>query len=507
VVNAYNQRYKKLNAGKAPLSITRADADEINYAGSTQPNASPATTTNNSASSEVTQTGLKSSRNELQEVVVTGYGTMLKRNVTGSATYVRGAEIQNSQTVEQALQGRVAGMMITQSNVNAGAAASISIRGQGSLNANRQPLYVLDGMPVNGNINDLINVNDIQDITVLRDAQAGAIYGSMGANGVIIINSKTWRNNRYYYNSYNSKSYRLKDMEDVEYMQEIMSTPIPEKLDAFQKLQLIHGNTSAFYFDMAQHFFHSGLKKEAFGMLMNAAEMGGGSAPVQQAVAYVLESWKMFDEAILIYQQLADDYSNNIYYRRDLAWAYYQQGNYQLAVTTFYDAIMMQQTNYEYEKSSVKATLLYEMNQVIGAHKELLDISMIPASLIRELSSGFRVVLSCNSSSLSSMKIKEPHSGFISEGKTSPDSSSIVYGSSEYYYNGGSMMSYQTSEAKSGKYGIWVNYNGYYQIERVPSFIRITSFKNFGKANQSIDVENVEMDNQYGEIEIASVNY
>ena len=75
----------------------------------------------------------------------------------------------------------------------------------------------MDGIPVSGNINDIINVQDIEYITVLKDASASAIYGSRAANGAIVINSKKGKNT---FNYYNNKPYRLKDMEDVEYLQD-----------------------------------------------------------------------------------------------------------------------------------------------------------------------------------------------------------------------------------------------------------------------------------------------
>lgn len=142
---------------------------------------------------------------QLNEVVVVGYGTQLKREVTGAISKVSGSEIQNITvpSFEAGLQGRAAGVQVIQGSGAAGSASMIRIRGIASLSAGGDPLYVVDNIPItqdyfiNGdrgafNNNPLasINPNDIESIEILKDASAAAIYGSRGANGVILITTK-----------------------------------------------------------------------------------------------------------------------------------------------------------------------------------------------------------------------------------------------------------------------------------------------------------------------------
>lgn len=149
----------------------------------------------------------------LDEVVVVGYGTVKKSDLTGSVVSLKtesltpGANV----SVEQMLQGRAPGVFISQNTGEPGAAMSITIRGASSITAGNEPLYVIDGMPVNNNpvitgtgsgfvannnprnpLNSL-NPDDIQSIEVLKDASATAIYGSRGANGVILVTTKNGR--------------------------------------------------------------------------------------------------------------------------------------------------------------------------------------------------------------------------------------------------------------------------------------------------------------------------
>jgi TonB-linked SusC/RagA family outer membrane protein len=124
----------------------------------------------------------------LEELVVIGYGTQRKEAVTGSVASVRGDVLQEmpSSNITQALQGRIPGVEMAQTSSKPGAAMQIRIRGTRSLNASNDPLIVLDGIPFAGSIGD-INPNDIKSIDILKDASATAIYGSRGANGVILV--------------------------------------------------------------------------------------------------------------------------------------------------------------------------------------------------------------------------------------------------------------------------------------------------------------------------------
>ncbi|GAA0893486.1 TonB-dependent receptor [Fulvivirga kasyanovii] len=143
---------------------------------------------------------------QLSEVVIVGYGTQKKKDITSAVSTIDTDEIQNvpaSYSFDGAIQGKTAGLNVSSSSATPGSAINVNIRGVTSINASSQPLYVVDGVPIvtgnnsalNSNIQPInpladINPNDIESISVLKDASAAAIYGSRGANGVIIITSK-----------------------------------------------------------------------------------------------------------------------------------------------------------------------------------------------------------------------------------------------------------------------------------------------------------------------------
>lgn len=133
---------------------------------------------------------MQEDKNFLDEVVVIGYGTVKKRDLTGSVAHVKSEDVVATPTTNalEALQGKIAGLDMVKSSGQAGAGVSYSIRGNRSLNASNAPLILVDGVPYGSDID--LNPESIQSIEVLKDASSTAIYGSRGANGVIIITTK-----------------------------------------------------------------------------------------------------------------------------------------------------------------------------------------------------------------------------------------------------------------------------------------------------------------------------
>ena len=127
----------------------------------------------------------------IEETIVVAFGTATKESFTGSATVVKSSDIQKTQSsdVTRALEGMVAGVQMTTSSGSLGSSPSIMIRGVSSINAGTAPLYVVDGVPYSGDMNNL-NSADIESMTVLKDAASNALYGARGANGVIMITTK-----------------------------------------------------------------------------------------------------------------------------------------------------------------------------------------------------------------------------------------------------------------------------------------------------------------------------
>ena len=134
---------------------------------------------------------LNTDTQQIEETIVVAFGTATKESFTGSATVVKSADIAKTQSsdVTRALEGVVAGVQMTTSTGSLGSSPSIMVRGISSMSAGTAPLYVVDGIPYSGDMNN-INPADIESMTVLKDAASNALYGARGANGVIMITTK-----------------------------------------------------------------------------------------------------------------------------------------------------------------------------------------------------------------------------------------------------------------------------------------------------------------------------
>ncbi len=160
----------------------------------------------------VIDVSLETDATQLSEVLVVGYGTQLKQDLTGNIAQVKGDDIQGIPVAsfDQALQGRAAGVFVESGNGKLGQGMKMRIRGASSVSAGNQPLYVVDGVPItsqsqsssNADTNPLtdINPNDIESIDILKDASASAIYGSRAANGVVLITTKRGKTGKTNFN-------------------------------------------------------------------------------------------------------------------------------------------------------------------------------------------------------------------------------------------------------------------------------------------------------------------
>ncbi len=165
-------------------------------------------------SSTVINVVLKPDAADIDEVVVVGYGAMKKSHLTGAIAKLQpeGLEDIPGGRADQVLQGRVAGVQIQNTTSQVGESPNITVRGNGSISANGQPLVIVDGFPVSDGLS-LVDVSDIESMEVLKDAASAAIYGSRAANGVIIITTKSGNEGKPKYNA--RASYGVKDFYEL----------------------------------------------------------------------------------------------------------------------------------------------------------------------------------------------------------------------------------------------------------------------------------------------------
>ncbi|MFQ3172948.1 MAG: TonB-linked SusC/RagA family outer membrane protein [Polaribacter sp.] len=218
----------------------------------------------------------------LDEIVVIGYGSQRKSDLTGSVSQIKAEDLNAipNANVQQALAGRAAGVQVTQQDGSPGGSVSVTIRGSNSIQGNNTPLYVVDGFPI-GNIS-ILNNSDIESIEILKDASATAIYGSRGANGVVLLTTKQGKSGKMnidFDSSYSSQSLikQLDLMNAKEYAQ-------------FYNIQASNDGLQPYFTESEVNSFGEGFDWQDFmfrnaSMLTNSLSISGGDSKTKYAMS------------------------------------------------------------------------------------------------------------------------------------------------------------------------------------------------------------------------------
>jgi len=504
VVNSYNRRIQWWDKRASLIDLTEPSVIEATQGdklvtNKNVENNSVTAIKNSAATSEpVASSGVTT----INEVVVTALGIRRQAKELGYSTFtIRSEELTMAKVTNVAtgLAAKVSGLQVNLINNSVKADTRITLRGNRSILGNNQALLVVDDVQLPISYISSINPNDVDNVTVLKGASASALYGSDASNGVIIIT--TLKGRRAFGGSVWRK-YKLEDVEDVDYMQEMKKAATNEYVNVYEEFERENTANAGFYFDMADIFFQRGMKAKALEVLYNAAEVCGGDVAGLKAIAYTLESWKMFDEAISIYKNIIEQNEDAEAIKRDLALAYFQNGNYQQALNTYY-AIITHKGNGATSNINLKQIAISEMNAVIALHSGNLDLTTINQRLVRALPVDLRISVESNDGSRGNLAIKEPGGGMCNA-----DSSDTKFGGhlspDNYNYGEDNHNDYSIKNAPGGKYQVITN--AYYSYpNKIPHVMRIIVFKNFQKPGQTIEIKNVILDNQFGEVEIGEV--
>ena len=206
--------------------------------------------------------------NTLDDVVVVGYGTMKKSDISGSVATINREQMERKVPVNvaQALQGAAAGVMVTNQDGAPGTKSAIRIRGIGTINGTAQPLYVVDGVQV-GNDADFVNPADIESIEVLKDASATAIYGSAGANGVIMITTKHGQKGKMNVNitadfGFQTLPYKLNTITGDEYAKSIRASKANDGQTLNNQIWAEAYDGKRNYIDWQDQMYQTGFKQQ-----------------------------------------------------------------------------------------------------------------------------------------------------------------------------------------------------------------------------------------------------
>ena len=332
--------------------------------------------------------------NQLNEVVEVGYQAVRKTDMTGSISTVNVADaVKPTSNPEQLLQGQATGVAVTIQGAT-GASSDVIIRGLSNLE-NRQPLYVIDGVPnSNANISNL-NPNNIQSIDVLKDANSTAVYGAAGANGVIVITTKAHANNHQpVQNSSITIAYQTPD---ADYLKTIQKTDKAAKYSKYLELRQAFSGNPVYYFNVADYFIKTGNTELGLRILSNLAELDLGSYELYKMLGYKLKQLGDVDGELYAFKKVTELRPLDPQSFRDYGLALEDAGEHQKALEVLYNAMTKSYTadadNLYY---GIQEIFLPEINRIIALNKGKLDLSAIPKAVIKSLPVDVRIVMDWN---------------------------------------------------------------------------------------------------------------
>ena len=430
--------------------------------------------------------GNKSSN--LSEVVVVGYSAQRRRSVTGASVVVSGSELRSGTTVQSALQGRVAGLQIT------GDYNSVQLRGNTSIRGGGEPLYVIDGIRVDAATAMNMPTSDIESISVLKDAASSALYGSGAANGVIVIVTKKGQ--------FTSSSVDFNEDLQDELVDSLDALDKTMRYDRYLEMKEHHKNIPSFYFEMAGYFFKQKQNKEALRILSNLAEIQSENHQLLRTLGYMLEQWNDYANAIEIYKMVLEIKEEEPQSYRDLALAYAFSGNSKEALNLLYKALSKDWGLYENRYNGLREIILTEIN--VLAQKDAVQKIGIDTSILKPLPVDLRIVVDWNKDETDiDLHVIEPGGEKASYSNKLTKAGGRM---SNDFTQGYGPEVYEIKSAKKGVYKVKVDYYGdRYQKESVPSFIKLTVFKNYGKANQTVSIKTIQLDDDEGMIDLAEI--
>jgi TonB-dependent SusC/RagA subfamily outer membrane receptor len=328
------------------------------------------------------------STNNLNEVMVMGYGTVRKREVTASVSTIQ---------PEAALQGRVAGIEVTQA-ATPGANDKIVIRG-GSTMDYSQLLYVVDGVATNNAPN--LNSNNIASTTVLKNANATAIYGSRAANGVIVITTKNGRsraaNDSVKSAAQNGGINITYNPANADYLKTIQKTAKANQYQKYLELRQAFSNNPVYYFDVADYFMKTGNNELGVRILSNLAELDLGSYELYKMLGYKLKQLGDFEGEVFAFKKVTELRPLDPQSYRDYGLALEDAGEHQKALDVLYAAMTKSYTtDADGLYNGIQEIFLPEINRIIALNKGKLDLSSIPKTVIKSLPVDIRIVMDWN---------------------------------------------------------------------------------------------------------------
>ncbi len=346
---------------------------------------------------------------QLSEVVVTALGVKRNSRQLGYSTSTVSTDELNEFMIDNVATGlaaKVSGLDINMANNNANPDTRITLRGNRSILGNNGALLVVDDIQLPLSYMSSLNPNDVDNVTVLKDAAATGLYGSEAANGVIIVTTKKFQQDSVYRKQQQKIAAENKtavaatppfNPETFDYIREIKQTEKANRYLKYLELSQYYAGRPTYYFEVASYLLKTGDKINGITVLTNLAELENGSYELYKMLGYKLKEAGDYEGELSAFKKVLELRPADPQSYRDCALAYADGGDYQQALDMLY-AGMTKSYSSEMTRmyNGIEEIFLIEINRIIAAHKNELDIKKIDKKLIVPMPADIRVVMNWN---------------------------------------------------------------------------------------------------------------
>ncbi len=460
---------------------------------------------------------LEEDASSLDEVVVTAMGITRERKAVSYAVSSVTSEDWSSGVdvdVSRVFSGKAAGVQITQSSGESGSGATVKIRGVNSISSGSNPLYIIDGVPINSNSMQEIKPEDIESIQALKSMSASALYGSRGANGVVIITTKKGLES-------NQKAIEELDKqitEKIELKSWNPDTPYIKILKqestielAYQKYLEIRNdfsNSPSFYLDVSDFFAQRSKPNVAITILTNLMEIELNNHEIMKALAYKLEYFKQYELASIAYEKVLELRPEEPQSYRDLALAYEQTGKFQESYDLLYALYNGELLEKDEEERfyGIEQIAYVELTRLANKYGKKLGLTKSEKEKFQEIPVDVRVVIDWNHNDTDiDLWVVDP----INEKVYYDNDESKIGGRiSEDMMEGYGPEEFMLKNAPKGEYRVLVDYYAD-NVQKIsgPTVLKVTMFTNYGRSNENKETIIVRLDKEEDELEVGSLKF
>ncbi|WP_162200417.1 VIT domain-containing protein [Kordia jejudonensis] len=448
----------------------------------------------------------------LQEVAVVAYRAEKRSNVTSAVSVIQAESMEQvpNASINQILQGQAAGLNISSSSGNLD--STIVLRGRNSISQKSNPLYVVDGQVISENDLSKIAPENIQTASTLKSTSATALYGSSGANGVIIITTKNGIvENKAAIEALEEKIANTIEMKPWDanqpYIKELeKETTVEASYKKYLEIRESYANMPTFYLDVAD-FFH---ERKAFDIattvITNLIEVELNNYELLKAMAYKLEYFKQYDMAVLAYEKVLEIRPEEPQSYRDLALAYEHVGEFQKSydmLYTLYDGQLIEKDE-EQRFSGIEQIVFIELTRLVSMYGNKLSLTSEEKRQFVPMPVDVRITIDWNHNDTDiDLWVIDPNGekAFYSHPKTAiggrmSDDLTQGYGPEEFLLK----------NAIDGKYEVYVNHFAN-RVQKIsgPTILKVTLYRNYGTKDEQKEVSIVRLSDTQGAFEVGSL--